>query len=178
MSVTARRLSSAPAYKWGGFALVIAAAAIIVALGSEHLGGVAPCPLCLEQRWAYYGGIPLLFLALVLYSTGQRVMAGWIFFIVTLAFLANAGLGVYHAGVEWKYWPGPTTCTGNALTPLVGGSGQGVLGGLADVQVIRCDEAPIRIFGLSMAGWNVISSLVIMAAALKAAMASATHDPI
>ncbi|MEZ5844535.1 MAG: disulfide bond formation protein B [Hyphomicrobiaceae bacterium] len=178
MAVATRRLASTPAYQWGGFTLFVATATILAALASEHIGGYAPCPLCLMQRWAYYAGIPLLFLGLVLVSAGQRGLAATVFFVVALAFLANAGLAVFHAGVEWKFWPGPDTCAGNAMAPLTGSAGQGVLGGLNDVRVIRCDEAPFRVLGLSMAGWNAIVCLALMVGALKAAMAAAERDTL
>ena len=87
------------AYRAGGLTLFLAVAVILGALAFEHIGGYAPCPLCLMQRYAYYAGIPLLFLAMALTSEMPRV-AALLFFIVALGFLANAGLGVYHSGVD------------------------------------------------------------------------------
>jgi disulfide bond formation protein DsbB len=161
-----------PAYRVGGLALALAVAAIATALGFEHISGLEPCQLCLEQRYAYYAGIPLLFLALVLVAAEQQRWAALFFLVVALAFLANSGLAVYHAGVEWKFWAGPDTCTqpGGDLKPL---GGRSLLDGLAKTRVIRCDEAQGRFLGLSFAGWNVIGSFVIFAAALKAALAAA-----
>jgi disulfide bond formation protein DsbB len=158
------------AYRYGGVALFLAAAVILTALGFQYLGGYAPCPLCLMQRYAYYAGIPLLFIAMALTSEMPRV-AGLIFLAVALAFLANAGLGVYHAGVEWKFWPGPDTC-GTAQT--LPGSPADLLNGLAQDRVIRCDEPAWTFAGLSMAGWNAIVSLLIFVGALKAAFLAAT----
>lgn len=94
------------AYRWGALTLAAALAGILTALGFQHLGGVDPCALCFQQRYAYYAGIPALFAALVLLSAGRRREAALLFFLVFLAFLANAGLGTYHAGAEWKFWPG------------------------------------------------------------------------
>ncbi|MEE8530724.1 MAG: disulfide bond formation protein B, partial [Hyphomicrobium sp.] len=82
------------AYKAGALALIISGGAILTALAYEYIGGYAPCPLCLEQRYAYYVGVPLLFIALVFVSADHRYPAGLIFLFVSLAFLANAGLGV------------------------------------------------------------------------------------
>ena len=96
------------AYRWGASVLVAAIAIILTALGFEYIGGYRPCPLCLQQRYAYYAGIPVLFGALVLVTAGQRRWAGLLFAIVAAGFLVNAGLGVYHAGVEWKFGPAPT----------------------------------------------------------------------
>ncbi|MCL4766762.1 MAG: disulfide bond formation protein B [Hyphomicrobiaceae bacterium] len=155
-----------PAYRCGAAALAAAAAIILAALAFEHIGGYRPCPLCLQQRYAYYAGIPLLFGALVLVSMGRRKIAAAIFALVAAAFLANAGLGVYHAGVEWKLWAGPQTCQ-LALEPLPTGQG-GLLKQLETVRVIRCDEAPWQLLGLSFAGWNAVLSLLLSLGAFTA----------
>jgi disulfide bond formation protein DsbB len=162
---------SDPAYRAGGTALFLAVAAILGALCAQYIWGIEPCPLCLQQRYAYYAGIPAIFLALVLLAAEYPRIAAVLFFAVALAFLANAGLASYHAGVEWKFWPGPDTCAQppGALQPLGGGS---LLNDLTKTRVIRCDEAPWRFLGLSFAGWNVIASLVIFVAALQAAFAA------
>lgn len=156
-----------PAYRWGAAILFAAAAIILAALGFEHIGGYRPCPLCLQQRYAYYAGIPLLFGALALMSAEQRRFAGGLFALVAAGFLVNAGLGVYHAGVEWKLWPGPETCQ-LALEPLTSGPG-GLLKQLETVRVIRCDEAPWQFLGLSFAGWNAVLSLLLAIGAFAAA---------
>ncbi len=163
-----------PAYKAGAIALMLAIAAIVAALGFEFIGGYAPCPLCLMQRYAYYASIPLLFVALVLVAIDRAGWAAALFFLVALAFLANAGLGVYHAGAEWKFWPGPDTCSSVAQT-LGGGQG-GLLKQLETTRVIRCDEAPWTFFGLSFAGWNVATSFLIFVAALQAAFAASAMN--
>jgi disulfide bond formation protein DsbB len=149
-----------PAYRMGALVLFAAIAVILTALAFEHLGGYVPCPLCLQQRYAYYAGIPALFLALVLLSSGHTKAAAAVFLAVGLAFLANAALGGYHAGAEWKFWPGPDTC--GAAQPLSAG---GLFKDLATTRVIRCDEAAWRLLGLSLAGWNVITSLCLAAGA-------------
>jgi disulfide bond formation protein DsbB len=158
-----------PAYRYGGAALFLAAAVILGALGFEYIGGYAPCPLCLEQRYAYYAAIPLLFVAMALVAEMPR-LAGLLFFAVALVFLANAGLGVYHAGAEWKLWPGPDTCAGGQGLPT---SATDLLKAAEEAVVIRCDEAAVRIAGLSLAGWNVVASLLVFAAALRAAYLAA-----
>ena len=110
------------AYQSGSTALFLAAASILIALGFQYIGGYYPCPLCFMQRYAYYFAIPVLFAALALSSGGERNWAIALFALAALACAANAGLGTYHAGAEWQYWPGPDTCTGGN-TPLskVGG---------------------------------------------------------
>jgi disulfide bond formation protein DsbB len=93
-----------------------------------------------------------------------------LFFVVALTFLANAGLGTYHAGAEWKFWPGPDTCGATVDATKSAGS---LLKDLEGVKVVRCDEAALRFLGVSFAGWNVVASLLLMALSLKAAFAAA-----
>jgi disulfide bond formation protein DsbB len=158
-----------PAYRTGALVLFAAALVIAGALAFEHLGGLAPCPLCLQQRYAYYAGVPALFLALVLTAADRPRLAAVLFGLVAAAFLANAGLGAYHAGVEWKLWAGPETCAATGARPLGSGKG-GVLDSLSATRVVRCDEAPWQFLGLSLAGWNVIASLLLAAGAASAAL--------
>ena len=159
-----------PTYRWGAAVLFAATAVILAALGFEHIGGYKPCPLCLQQRWAYYAGLPLLYASLVLYSMEWRRTAGLLFFAVALMFLANAGLGIYHAGAEWKFWPGPDTCSEG--TAQVTGSAGNLLERLSRTIVARCDEAALRVAGLSFAGWNVIACLGLFTGCIKAAFSA------
>jgi disulfide bond formation protein DsbB len=156
-----------PAYRTGALVLFAAVAAILAALGFQYIGGYAPCPLCLQQRYAYYAGVPLLFLALVLTAADRRALAAVLFLAVAAGFLANAGLGVYHSGVEWKFWAGPDTCgTAQGLSTSAGG----LLENIEKTRVVRCDEAAWRFLGLSFAGWNVLISLALAAGAVTAAI--------
>jgi disulfide bond formation protein DsbB len=160
------------AYRLGGLALVIATGVILTALGFEYLGGYAPCPLCLMERYAYYAGIPMLFAAMALAAERPR-LAALIFFAVALGFLANAGLGVYHAGVEWHFWPGPETCSTAQALPATPSD---LLRGLDEARVVRCDEATWRLFGLSFAGWNALISLMLFALSLQAVFAASVRE--
>lgn len=167
------------AYRLAGTALAMALCAITAALVFEHWLGFEPCPLCLQQRYAFYIGLPLLFLALIFIASERPDRAVWVLGLVGLVFVANAVVGVYHSGVEWKWWPGPDTCdsSSSTLKPL-GGVG-GVLGSLPNIRVIRCDEAAGRFLWLSFAGWNVIGSLAIAFAtigALRAALFATRSD--
>lgn len=154
------------AYGLGAAVMMIALAVIAAALAFEHFGGYVPCPLCLQQRYAYYTGVPLAFVALILLSSGRGGPAAALLFVISLAFLANSGLGVYQAGAEWKYWPGPASC---GAIQDIGSSGGGLLGALEKTNVVRCDEASWRFAGLSFAGWNAVMSLGLSMLALKAA---------
>lgn len=163
---------SSGAYRGGAFALFVAIAAILTALAFEYIGGYTPCPLCLQERYAYYFAIPALFLALILYAAGRLQAAALIFLFVSLAFAANAVLGTYHAGAEWKFWAGPDTCGGAAAAQTV--KATDLLKKLETTRVIRCDEAPWRMFGLSFAGWNVVISILLWITSLQAAYAAAS----
>lgn len=155
------------AYYLGSVVLFGAAAIILVALMFEHLGGNAPCPLCLQQRYAYYAGIPLAFIALVALSAEQQRLAAGIFLIIALAFLINAGLGVYQSGAEWGWWPGPDSCAGGAG---VATNATDLLSSLETTRVVRCDEASWRFAQLSFAGWNAVLSLILCLLALRTAL--------
>lgn len=157
-------------------ALIIAAvgaAAILGAYFFQYVIGLAPCPLCLEQRIPYYVAIPLaLIVAAVAAGAAPRgvVAAGLI--IVALAMLIGAGLGVYHAGIEWKWWPGPTECSGEFSAPKSAGD---LLQQMQTTSVVRCDQAAWRFLGLSLAGYNVLISLALAAVALGGALAAAAQ---
>jgi disulfide bond formation protein DsbB len=141
----------------------IAAATLAGAWFFQLVLGIVPCPLCLEQRYAYYLAVPLgALLAIAAAKDAPRgvLLAG--FALLALAALGNAGLGTYHAGVEWKFWPGPTECTG----PIGNlGSAGNLIARLDTVKVIRCDEVQWRFLGLSLAGYNVLISLLMAAVA-------------
>ena len=155
-------------------ALAIAAIAAATLAGAwffQLVLDIRPCPLCLEQRYAYYLVLPLAAFIAFFASRGaprQVLMAGFV--VLLLAALANAWLGGYHAGVEWKFWQGPTDCSG----PLVDfGKAGNLLEQLDKVKVVRCDEVQWRFLGLSLAGYNVLISLAMAAIALWGFVTSA-----
>lgn len=158
------------AYSLGAIVLLVATGTILAALGFEYIGKYLPCPLCLQQRYAYYAGIPLTFLAMAMVSSGRARGAGLLFFLISLAFLANAGLGVYQSGAEWGWWQGPQAC---GTMQVIGGKSGGLLDTLNYTKVIKCDEAQWRFALLSFAGWNGVVSLGLCIVALKAAFAAA-----
>lgn len=146
--------------------LVTVGMAVVVgsALGFEHIGGYIPCALCLLQRNPYYIGIPLGILAML--SSAFRLPA-WItrslLGAIGVLMLVGAGMGVYHAGVEWKFWEGPASCTVSAAG-VAAGAGN-VLDQLNSVKGPSCTEATLRVLGLSFAGWNVLTSAALAAIA-------------
>jgi disulfide bond formation protein DsbB len=155
--------AASPALTAALLVTLIAAATIAGAWFFQLVLGIVPCPLCLEQRYAYYLAIPLGLLVAIAARGGMPrplLLAGLA--ILALAALANAGLGTYHSGVEWGLWKGPTDCSG----PVVNlGSAADLLSKLDTVKVVRCDEVQWRFLGLSLAGYNVLISLLMAAIA-------------
>jgi disulfide bond formation protein DsbB len=145
---------------------LVGAATIAGAWFFQLVIGLPPCPLCLEQRWFYYIGIPLaLVVAFAAWRAAPRRVTGVGLVLLALVFLAGAGLAAYHAGIEWKWWPGPQECSGALPPPSAGG----LLKQLETVAIVRCDEIPWQFLGLSLAGWNALISLGLAAVALWAA---------
>jgi len=138
------------------------------ALAIEHIGGIRPCPLCLDQRIAYYAAIPLALLTAYL-AGAQPLWSRLILTGLALGFAINAGLGVYHAGIEWGWWPGPDACSG--IAPLATTPGA-LLESLSQPNVVRCDAAALRILGLSLAGYSALLSAFLTALALLGALRS------
>ena len=143
---------------------LIAAATIAGAWFFQLVLEVLPCPLCLEQRYAYYLAVPLgLLVALAAGKGAPRCLIIPALAVLALIALGNAGLGAYHAGVEWGFWQGPTDCTGPVLDLGKGG----LLDNLDKVKVVQCDTVQWRFLGLSLAGYNVLISLMMAAMALR-----------
>jgi disulfide bond formation protein DsbB len=148
-------------------------ATILGAWGFEHIGGLAPCPLCYTQRYFYYAAIPLTALLLLVARSPQRagLMRGGLV-LAGLILLAGAGVGAYHSGIEWKWWEGPQTCAGGA-----GLSEGGVLPDLGNLTIVRCDEPAWTLFGLSLAGYNVLIALPLALVAFWGANAARNRSP-
>jgi disulfide bond formation protein DsbB len=143
--------------------LLASAATIAGALAFEHGWGLVPCKLCLQQRYPYYVAMPLAALAALLPAAWARIgLLG-----LAAIFLVGAALGTYHAGAEWGFWLGPNDCGGG--TGAAPGAVGDFLSQLESTRVVSCTEAAWRFLGLSLAGWNVLISLGLMALALAAA---------
>ena len=156
MSVAAKPVGGVTAAS--AVVFLIAAATITAALAFEHFGGYAPCPLCLQQRYAYYLAVPASAVAFSLGRGYATKIARILLLLIAVAFVANAIAGIYHSGIEWKWWEGPSTCAGG--TPIEWGE-NGLAEQLEEAQVIRCDEAPWRFLGLSFAGWSAVISAML-----------------
>jgi disulfide bond formation protein DsbB len=143
--------------------MLIAAATLAGAWFFQLVLEILPCPMCLEQRYAYYFAVP--FAALVALAAAKGAPRGVVLLglaILALAALGNAAFGTYHAGVEWGLWKGPTDCTGPVVNFGTAGS---LFDNLDKVKVIRCDEVQFRFLGISLAGYNALISLLMAAIA-------------
>ncbi len=123
--------------------------------------GLVPCKLCLEQRLPHYAAIGLSLAALAL-ARSSRLQ--WLVLLGLAALMAwSAWLGAYHAGVEWGWFLGPSDCGGGvASAPGV----QDFMKQLQTTRVVACSEAAWRLLGLSLAGWNALASLGLLALSL------------
>jgi len=152
-----------PAMTAALLAALIAAATLAGAWYMQLVWGLQPCELCLKQRTAYYAIVPVgLLIALAASRGAPRPLLTLGLALIALAALGNAGLGVYHAGVEWGFWQGPTECTGPVGNLCSAGS---LLERLDSVKVVRCDEVQYRFLGLSLAGYSVLISLLMASVA-------------
>lgn len=136
-------------------------ALLLGAFGFQHIGGLLPCKMCLWQRWPHAAAI---LIGVILLLGGPRLLV-W---LGALATLTTGAIGLYHAGVEWRWWPGPTSCSGGGAD--LGSMDGGALLALdTPTGVIMCDEIVWQFLGLSMAGWNAIIAFGLTALWLMAA---------
>jgi disulfide bond formation protein DsbB len=140
------------------------AAVVGTALGFQYIGGYIPCALCLMQRQPYYYGVPIVIIGAVASAIGLPNWIGRTFLLAGgMLMLVGAGMGVYHAGVEWHFWAGPATCstTASSMSQNAGD----LLTELNTIKGPSCTDAALRVLGLSFAGWNVIASILLAALA-------------
>jgi disulfide bond formation protein DsbB len=128
--------------------------------------GYLPCELCLKQRIPYYIATPVAALAAVWAHQGRVGLARAGLTGIAVLFFVGAALAVYHSGVEWKIFAGPSNCSGT-LTKAV--SVDVFLQLLQSVKVVRCDEPSLWVLGLTLSNWNVLISLALAGIALSAA---------
>ncbi|MEL6819326.1 MAG: disulfide bond formation protein B [Pseudomonadota bacterium] len=146
------------------FALSIALAMAAIVGGAlvfEYGLGYLPCYLCLLQRTPYYIGVPVaLIAALAIWQRWPSCVARGAIIIIGLLMVYGAVLSAYHAGIEWAWWDGPADC--GATSAGVVTDATNLLSAIDRVQPPSCDEAALRIAGLSLAGWNVLLSLALL----------------
>lgn len=153
--------------RWRLTAFLASAGMLAIAHAFQTFGGLAPCLLCLRQREVYWVALAIALAGmLITRMQGGGRWRGPFALLLGLVFLAGAGVAAYHAGAEWKFWPGPTACAATA-GPLTADSMSAILQG-ETLEIPRCDEAPWVFLGLSMAGWNVLISLGLAALSVAA----------
>jgi disulfide bond formation protein DsbB len=142
------------------FSFLILGAVLVLQYGY----GYAPCKLCLTERLPYYAAVPLGLIALLAPERLGRIALG----LAALGLLYGAGIGIYHAGAEWGFWPGPTDCGGG--TGANPGQVGDFLNALQATKVVDCSVAALRVLGISLAGWNALASFVLASVAGTAAL--------
>lgn len=158
--------------RWPVLALAASAAMLATAHAFQSFGGFAPCTLCLRQREVYWLALGVAGAAIVAGRTrAGRGVAPWIGAGLTLLFLTGGYIAVYHAGAEWKWWPGPTACSASGAAASAADLNRLLAG--AKIRPPSCDVAAWRMLGLSMAGWNALVSAAL--AGLSGAWALRTH---
>lgn len=118
------------------------------ALGSQYVGGLAPCEMCYWQRWPHGAAILLAAFAFTAPASSRRSRAATLFAAVAIA--VSGAIGAYHAGVEAGLFEGMTACTATGAVSL-----QDIM----NAPLVRCDQVQWSLMGISMAGWNAILSL-------------------
>lgn len=130
-------------------ALAIPAALLGGALISQYVFGLYPCEMCWWQRYPHIAAIVLALLAFTMKGRGAGDLA---VVLAALCIIASGLIGAFHAGVEYGWWEGVTTCA------TVGGGGDDPLASIMNAPVIRCDVAPWTLAGISLAGFNFLIS--------------------
>lgn len=153
---------------WPIFAILASVAMLAGAHAFEIFGKMAPCALCLRQRDVYWAAMAMAVAGLILwqrqpanrYLVALNVMLG-------LVFVTGAVVATYHAGVEWKFWAGPAGCSGVAATGI---EDLNILDSLNKrISTVSCADAPWRMLGMSMAGYNALASAVFAIVSFVAA---------
>ena len=142
------------------FVLVASAAVLGGAFLSQYWGGLAPCELCLLQRWPWAAAIAV---SLVAIAAGRRAALPWVALLLAAVFAVGSALAFYHVGVEKHWLAGPSACTGAATAAdTVEALKVHILG----QKPVRCDEPAWLLWGVSLAGWNLLASLLMGSACL------------
>ena len=136
-----------PLTRSNALALAVPGLLMAGALGSQFIGGLYPCEMCHWQRWPHYAAISLALLAFVVKPPARNVMVA----LAALAVLSSGMIGLFHAGVEYHWWQGITTCSSTAAGTS--------LEDIMRAPLIRCDAAQWTLGGISLAGFNALFSI-------------------
>ena len=122
---------------------------LLAAFGFQYVGDLDPCEMCIWQRWPHAAAVLVGGFALAFRNALLPILGA-------MATMTTAGLGLYHAGVERKWWMGPNTCTSPPVSDL---SVKELMEQIMAAPLVRCDDIPWEMYGISMAGWNALVSL-------------------
>lgn len=145
-----------PARAFPIFVLLASAAVLGAVLVSQYWGGLLPCELCLTERWPWAVAIVIAFVAT---TAASRPALPWVALLLAAVFAAGSVLAFYHVGVEKHWFAGPSACTAAAGTPSTLAA---LKAQLLHQQPVRCDEPAWSLFGISLAGWNLLASLAMV----------------
>ena len=134
-------------------ALLVPGGLLAGAYGSELIGGLYPCEMCWWQRYPHFAALGFALLSFLIVKSADRGRS--FVWLAALAILASGLIGAYHAGVEWGYFEGLTTCSAGA----VGGTNADILADIMATPLVRCDDIQWTFLGLSLAGWNALISI-------------------
>ena len=142
---------------FAGFVLMASASVLGGALLSQYWGGLAPCELCLLQRWPWAAAIAISLIALV---AGSRPALPWVALGLALVFALGVAFAFYHVGVEQKWFEGPRACTASAPGNSLGATTlEDIKRQILGTAPALCDRVQWALFGVSLAGWNLLASL-------------------
>ncbi|NKB19426.1 MAG: disulfide bond formation protein B [Alphaproteobacteria bacterium] len=166
-------LSHSPLFSHRNAASIAALAAaglLIAVFMMQYFGGLAPCSLCLTQRWPHGVALALGLIALmpITAAPARRLLLA----LIALSFAVTAGIGAYHAGVEYGWFAGPNACSGN----ITGNTVEELKRALMAQPVVRCDEVAWSLFGVSLAGFNFLASTILAVFCATAAFCGAEND--
>lgn len=150
-------------------AVAVSGALLLGALAFQFIGGLPPCEMCYWQRYAHVAVIVLAAPAVVLPPAVARLLV----IGAIVALFVSAGLALFHVGVEWKWWDGPTACSGGSLLGL---DPKDAARRMMETPLVRCDEIPWSLFGISMAGYNFLISLIAGLAVAQGQVRSYAND--
>ena len=135
-------------------------ASLLSAWFIQYVLGFAPCQLCYAQRWPYYLGVALGIAAWLAAQRAADKPARLLEAAIGIIMLGGACIAIYHSGVEWKLWPGPSSCTAGIS---LSGNISDLMAQVSRERIVPCDQPPFRLFGLSPANYNVMISLAFSA---------------
>jgi len=144
------------------------AALLLGAMAFQYWGGLAPCVLCLWQRWPHVVAIAAGLAGMYLVKQRRFEAAGWATLVAAAALVATSAIGGFHVGVEQHWWEGTASCGSSGPTPT---SAAALREQLLRAPVVHCDDIAWSLFGISMAGWNMLLSAALAAAGMFGGLA-------